>query len=99
MDYFRLDTLILTILWVAAMPVGAFAFIHALLQRADAFTAANRLSKPVWVGITAAATAGLVLFRILEPGFVLWLAALIAALVYIVDVRPKLIEVQRRNKR
>jgi hypothetical protein len=27
-----------------------------------------------------------------------WMAGLVAALVYIVDVRPKLIEVQRGNK-
>lgn len=79
------------ILYFAGIPVGLYAFIHALLQRADAFTAADKLTKPKWLGISGGAVAALVL----SPGFfLLWLVGLVAALVYIVDVRPAVTEVQ-----
>ncbi len=79
----------------AAVPVGVFAFIHALLQRPDAYAAADRLTKPAWLGITAGATIALLLFSFASNGWIFWMAGLVAALVYIVDVRPKLGEVQR----
>lgn len=86
---------IVTIIDWAALPVGVFAFVHALVQRADAYTAANRMSKPAWMGITAGGTIALWLFEFYGAGTIFWLAALVAVLVYVVDVRPKLIEVQR----
>lgn len=90
-----LDGLVLLVIWVAAIPVGIYAFVHVLLQRADAFTAANKLTKPAWLGITGVSLVVLLLFRFGGPGTILWLAGLIAVLVYIVDVRPRVTEVQR----
>jgi hypothetical protein len=89
----NLDAYVLWVIWLAGIPVGVYAFVHALLQRADAFTAADKLTKPAWLGITGAAALVLVLFR--GPMTILWLAGLIAALVYIVDVRPRVMDVQR----
>jgi hypothetical protein len=37
-----------------ALVLLAWAFIHALTQRADAFTAVGTLSKPAWLGILGA---------------------------------------------
>lgn len=86
-----IDALVYQILYFAGIPVGLYAFIHATLQRADAFTAADKLTKPKWLGISGAAAACLVL----SIGFqLLWLVGLVAALVYIVDVRPAVTEVQ-----
>jgi threonine/homoserine efflux transporter RhtA len=82
----------------AGVPVGVFAFIHALLQRPDAYTAAERLTKPAWLAITAGSSLALLLFSFAGVAWMFWMAGLVAALVYIVDVRPKLIEVQRGNK-
>lgn len=82
----------------AAVPVGIFAFVHALVQRSDAFTAAEKLSKPAWLGITAGGTIACGLFTFGGSLFILWIAGLVACLVYIVDVRPKLIEVQRGSQ-
>lgn len=90
---YNLDNYIVLGLWWLGMPVGAYAFVHALLQRADAFTAAGKLTKPAWLGITGGGLLVLVLFP--GPLTLFWLIGLIAVLVYIVDVRPKVVEVQR----
>ena len=96
-----LDAWILTGLWLLAIPVGGYAFVHACLQRADAFTAADKLTKPVWLGITAASLAVLVLFQggPGSSGVMFWIAGLVAALVYIVDVSPALSSVQGGGQR
>jgi hypothetical protein len=90
--------LILVIIKWCGVPVGLFAFFHALLQRPDAYTAIDRMTKPAWLGITAGGTLALVLFGLSGIGWILWIGGLVAALVYIVDVRPRLIEVQRGNR-
>lgn len=80
--------------WIA-VAAGLFAVLHAVSQRADAFTAANRLNKPKWLGITAGGTAACALFHFGGFLFIAWIAGTVAILVYLVDVRPKLAEVQR----
>lgn len=89
---------ILRIIDWAAVPVGVFAFVHALMQRPDAYTAIDRLTKPAWLGITAGSAVALLLFSFAGIGWIFWIAGLVAALVYIVDVRPRLIEVQRGQR-
>lgn len=94
--------IILYYIQLAGVPVGVFAFVHAVLQRPDAYTAADRMTKPAWMGITGGGLAAMILFGALSGsagfGLMFWIAGLVAALVYIVDVRPKLIEVQRGGK-
>lgn len=89
------DQWIVFILSWAAVLVGVFAFVHAALQRAEAFQAANKRSKPVWLGITGAGTVACAVFPLGDYTMMFWIAGLVAILVYLVDVRPKLIEVQR----
>jgi len=90
---YSLDFYILRACWIVGIPVGAFALIDAARVRADAFTAADKLTKPAWLGITGGGLAVLALFPD-GPMSLLWLIGLIAVLVYLVDVRPSLIEVQ-----
>ena len=90
-----LDFWIFQIIYFAAIPVGVFAFVHAVLQRSDAYTAADKLSKPAWLGMTGGGAAALILFQFGQRGTILWLAGLIAVLVYLVDVKPSVTEVQR----
>jgi multisubunit Na+/H+ antiporter MnhG subunit len=95
-----LDIWVFEILYWLAVPVGLFAFIHAALQRADAYTATDKLTKPAWLGITGASLAMLVLFEgPRSSGLMFWIAALVAVLVYIVDVRPALQTVQGGGQR
>ncbi len=119
MDVFLyLDRLVLCAIGVVAGLVAGYAFVHALRQRPDAFTAVGRLTKNAWLGITGASALFLLLIPVVSllanptfvgllmafrgPGgnFVLfWLAGLVATLVYLVDVRPAVVGVQRGDQR
>ncbi|MGH4016633.1 MAG: DUF2516 family protein [Pseudonocardiaceae bacterium] len=90
-----LDQLIYWILYWAAVPVGLYALAHAALQRADAYTAADKLTKPAWVGITGGGAALLLLNVFAGPLLLFYLIALVAVLIYIVDVKPAVTEIQR----
>lgn len=98
--WLNLDYYLSLLIWVVAIPVGLYAFIHALLQRADAFTAVDKLTKPAWCAITGVGALLLVIsFGGPVSGFaILWLVALCAVLVYLVDVRPKVTEVQQGGR-
>lgn len=90
-----LDGWVYLILYMTAIPVGLFTFVHAALQRADAYTATDKLTKMAWMGITGGATAALVLFSPHPSRMLFWLIGLVAVLVYLVDVKPAVTEVQR----
>jgi hypothetical protein len=80
------DVLVLVI-GVLALGVDAFALVDAIRQRTDAFPAAGKLTKPVWLAILAVATAiGIIFVR--APFEIFDLIAFVAAGVYLADVRP-----------
>lgn len=81
------------VLLVAVLVTAVYAFVHAALQRPDAYTAADKLTKPVWLVILGAAVA---LASILYPvlGVLGMAMSACASGVYLVDVRPKLLEIQ-----
>ena len=105
---YHLDDYILWACWIAGMPVGLWAFIHALRSRPDAFTAADKLTKPAWLAITGISLLVLIFTGdptnpldvflgsafLGGPRTLLWIPGLIAELVYLLDVRPSLIEIQ-----
>ncbi|WP_024801929.1 DUF2516 family protein [Nocardia sp. BMG51109] len=84
---------IVLVLWLAALGATIFALVHAVRQRSDAFTAVDKLTKPIWVAILAGALAFLLLAR--TPVGLLGIIAVVATGVYLADVRPKVDEVQR----
>jgi len=98
---YDLDDWVLWAIWLLAIPVGGYAFFHAVMQRADAFTAADKLTKPAWLGITGASLLVLIVFQggPRSSGTLFWLAALVAVLVYIVDVKPAVVGVQGGGQR
>lgn len=88
---------VMLVLLVAVLVTAVYAFAHAALQRPDAYTAADKLTKPVWLVILGAAVA---LASILYPvlGVLGMAMSACASGVYLVDVRPKLLEIQGKSR-
>ena len=83
---------VISILQIAVLLTTIYAFVHAAMQRPDAYTAADKLTKPVWLLILGVAAA---LTFIGVFGIAI---AACAAGVYLVDVRPKLLEIQGKSR-
>ena len=81
------------VLQIAVLVTAVYAFIHAAMQRTDAYTAADKLTKPVWLVILGAAIPLAYLLNVLGMAL-----AACAAGVYLVDVRPKLLEIQGKSR-
>ena len=86
--------MILRILQLLILAAGIFAIVHAVRQRPDAFTAVNKLTKPIWTGILAVSLLVLFFFGVLGGG-ILGLAGVVAIGVYLADVKPRVDEIQR----
>ena len=89
-DIFGPADLLLLVLGVGALALKLWALVDAITRPGPAFPAVGKLSKPIWIGILAAAvllggTSVLGLFGLI---------GLIAAIVYLVDVRPAVREVR-----
>ncbi len=85
--------LVLSVLSWVVIAVTVYAFVHAAMQRPDAYTAADKLTKPVWLVILGG--AGLLAWVLGVTGTVI---AAVAAGVYLADVRPRLLEVQGKSR-
>jgi O-antigen/teichoic acid export membrane protein len=84
---------VLAVLQIAVVVTTVYAFVHAALQRPDAYTAAEKLTKPVWLMILG---VGVLLALVL--GITGVAIAAVAAGVYLVDVRPKILEIQGKSR-
>jgi hypothetical protein len=88
------DGLLVEGLHYGTLALAIWAFVDALIRPANAYTAASKLNKPAWCAITALA----VVFAQLSSPMMLtmfWLGASVAAVVYLVDVRPAVRGLQR----
>lgn len=94
MQLANLADVIVFVLVVLVAVVGVYAFVHAAMQRPDAYTATGKLTKPVWLLILG---AGAVLTLLLSGVFIAAISAC-ATGVYLVDVRPKLLEIQGKSR-
>jgi preprotein translocase subunit SecD len=82
---------IVLVLWVVFGVVKIWAFADCVRRPADVFPAVGRVSKVLWLILT-----GVALLTGLIPGMTLSLigiAGLIAALVYLFDVRVRIAEI------
>ncbi|MDA4110054.1 DUF2516 family protein [Mycolicibacterium holsaticum] len=84
---------VLFFLQIAVLATVVYAFVHAAMQRPDAYTAVDKLTKPVWLVILG--ISGLLA---LVLGIMGTAIAAVAAGVYLVDVRPKILEVQGKSR-
>lgn len=79
---------------IAVLVMAVYALVHAAMQRTDAYTAAEKLTKPVWLVILGVA----VLFVLVFGSITFVAIGAVAAGVYLVDVRPKLLEIQGKSR-
>jgi hypothetical protein len=79
-------------LFMALFLMKVFALVDAAFRREDAYRAADKQKKPFWLIIL-----GLAVALDLLIGGILSIAGLIAAIVYLVDVRPALKQVGGRR--
>ena len=89
---------VLYVLIWAVFLATVYAFIHAAMQRPDAYPAVDKLTKPVWLIILGAASLLCFFFGVQTLDIFFPTIAAVAAGVYLVDVRPKLLEVQGKSR-
>ena len=86
------------VLAVAALIFEGFAFVDAIRRPAQAFVAASKQNKPLWliitgvatvIGLATAATGSFAVVGILS------VVAFVAAAIYVTDVRPKVRDYRR----
>jgi 4-amino-4-deoxy-L-arabinose transferase-like glycosyltransferase len=91
---YTIQYVILLALAVGALALEAWALIDALRHPAGSYTAAGKLTKPIWLAILGVATAlGVLALPFGGGGFtsplgILSVLAVVAAAVYLTDVRP-----------
>jgi hypothetical protein len=81
-------------LFYGTLVLALWAFVDALMRPAAGYVAAGKLTKPGWLAITGLAL--LVIF-VFSPMSFLGLPAIIASVVYLVDVRPAVRGLRRGN--
>jgi uncharacterized membrane protein len=74
---------------VAALVLSVFGLVDALRHRPDAFTAAGKSTKTVWLVVLGVAVA-LSFYTVASPFTLPWIFAVVGAGVYLADVRPAL---------
>jgi hypothetical protein len=89
------EELVFLLLYVAAQGLTVWAFVDALIRPAGGFVATGKLTKPAWLAITG--LAAVILFLTKNPIALLGLPSVIAAVVYLVDVRPAVRGLRRGN--
>ena len=97
MNLGTIQFIILTVLTVAGFALEVIALVDATRHRKDAYTAAGKLTKNYWLLILGISVAVGVIS--LPDGVLnfLFLLPVVAASVYLVDVRPALRQVQGRG--
>ena len=86
LSVFDIQNFILLAATLALFAVEAWAFVDAVSQRPDAFVAADKQTKTMWLVILGVALAAHML--IWHPIHLLNIAGAVASIVYLVDVRP-----------
>jgi hypothetical protein len=79
-----MENALLTVVTFACLGVELWALVDCLTRRTDAFPAVGKLSKAAWIAITAIGAFLTFYFGVLSLGII----GVIAALVYLLDVRP-----------
>ncbi|MGH3588696.1 MAG: DUF2516 family protein [Pseudonocardia sp.] len=90
LDVFAFESGVMLAVTLALFAVKAFAFVDALSHRPDAYVAASKMTKKAWLVILGIFLAAHMIMWGAGPISLLNIIGTVAALVYIVDVRPAL---------
>ncbi|HEY6932948.1 MAG TPA: DUF2516 family protein [Marmoricola sp.] len=90
---FAFESGVIQILTWVMLAVELWALVDAVIRPSQAYVAADKLTKPAWLVILGLAFA----CTLLLPMLFLEIAAVVAACVYLLDVRPALSSVTRRR--
>jgi len=90
---FAVQSTIMLLVYLAMLAAIIFAFVSSLIYPAEAYRAAGKWSKQGWSIVLG---LGVVLQFVPVGGILIQLAMLIAALVFLADVRPALNSLRRR---
>ena len=94
LQVFQAESLVLMVVDLALLVVKLWAFISSLTYSSEAYNAANKLTKPAWTIILGIGVA----VQLIVGGFgILNMAFIVAAFVYLADVRPALSSLTRRR--
>ncbi len=94
MDIFDIEGYLTLLVMFVALAVTIFAFVNSLLYSAESYVAAGKMTKQAWNIILGLA----VLLQLIPVGlWIIRIALIIAALVYLADVRPALAGLRRRR--
>jgi hypothetical protein len=100
---YSIQNLVVLLLSVLAFGIEVWALIDALTQKSGSFVAAGKLTKPLWIIILAVAAAlGFVALPLSGGGGLgtfnlLSIASVVAAAVYLTDVRPAVRQLRGRG--
>lgn len=93
---FAVEGYVSLVIELALLGVKIFAFVSSLMFPAQAYTAADKLTKPAWSIILGLGLVLQILMVGAGPINFINLAFTIAALVFLADVRPALAGLRRR---
>ena len=94
-NVFEIQQGFMLIVLLVSLAVKLFAFVNAMTYSRESYTAANKLTKPAWCAILGVGLVWSLVF--LDPINLVNLVGLIAAFVYLADVRPALAGLTRRR--
>ena len=86
---FQFESLLGEIAFFVLLAVKVFAFVDALTRPTQAYVAAGKLTKPAWLLILGLTVASVLLWPSVIG--ILSIVGIVAAFVYLLDVRPALV--------
>ncbi|ROR92518.1 uncharacterized protein DUF2516 [Nocardioides aurantiacus] len=92
---FEFQNAVASISFLVLLALKIWALVDALLRPAEAYEAAGKLTKPAWLLILGLAVGAALVFPSVFG--LLGILGIVAALVYVLDVRPALVSVTRRR--
>jgi hypothetical protein len=84
---------LLRVVQIGMLALQLWALADCATRKSAAFSAAGKLSKPAWLGITVMAAVVTTLLGLMSGGLILVLIGMVASLVYLADVRPAVREI------